>query len=82
MMSLTSFFEGFSIDQFIEGSCVPTNTTILGFCRGSASVPRGFVSVEVGADDAGSQCDSEAVVVDSSKQSPIIGEQCDSLPHV
>ena len=72
-------------DSAVDGSermtCITADTAILGFCRGSASVPRGFVSVEVGA-GARSQCDSEAAVVDSGKQSPMIGDQCDSLPHM
>ena len=65
-----------------EGQSITADMPILGFCLGSASVPRGFVSVEVGADGAGSQCDSEAAVVDSGKESPMIDEECDSLPRV
>ena len=70
-------------------SCTGTHQSItadtaetLGFCRGSASIPRGFVSVEIGASSADSACQTVATVMDSGKGSPMIGEQCDSLPHV
>ena len=61
---------------------IPYDTTVQGFCRGSASVPRGFVSVEVGASNARSQCESEAAVVDSGKNGPTVGNQCDDQLHV
>ena len=54
----------------------------LGFCHGSASVPRGFISIEVGANGTMSECRSVANVVDNGKESPKINEQCDSLPYM
>ena len=45
---------------------ITADTAVLGFCRGSASVPRGFVSIELGATDHDSQCDNTAAVVDLS----------------
>ena len=62
---------------------ISTNTSesILGFCLGSASVPRGFVSVELGAETQ-SQCGNTAAVVDTGRAAPLMGDQCDSLPHV
>ena len=60
-----------------------TNQTIsesfLGFCRGSASAPRGFVSVELGAE---TMCENTAALVDTGRIGPLMGDQCDSLPHV
>ena len=56
-------------------------SSFLGFCRGSASVPRGFVSVELGAETQ-SQCENTAAVVDTGRPTPLMGEQCDSMPHV
>ena len=55
------------------------DSSFLGFCRGSASVPRGFVSVELGAE---TQCENTAAVVDTGRTAPLMGDQCDSLPHV
>ena len=56
-------------------------SSFLGFCRGSASVPRGFVSVELGAETQ-SQCENTAAVVDTGRPTPLMGDQCDSMPHV
>ena len=61
------------------GITADTSTAILGFCRGSASVPRGFISVEL---DHDSQCDNTAAVVDNGKAAPLMGDVCGSLPHV
>ena len=55
------------------------SSSFLGFCRGSASVPRGFVSVELGAE---TRCEITAAVVDTGRAGPLMGDQCDSLPHV
>lgn len=80
------FLGDFGVNEMI--SCtgihqsISADTEALGFCRGSASVPRGFVSVEVGAGSAASECQNEAAVVDSGKESPMIGDQCDTSPHV
>ena len=65
-----------------EQILMSTDTSILGFCRGSASVPRGFVSVELGAETQSHQCENTAAVVDTGRAAPILGDQCDSLPHV
>ena len=65
----------------MEQTLMSTDTSILGFCRGSASVPRGFVSIELGAETQ-SQCENTAAVVDTGRAAPILGDQCDSLPHV
>ena len=77
------FFGNFGVNEVIDcmGKIITAESTILGFCRGSASVPRGFVSVEVGASD-GSECDSDAVVMDIGKYVLMFGEQCDTLPNV
>ena len=61
---------------------ITADTEILGFCGRSASVPRGFVSVELGATARNSWCDNTTAVVDSGKAAPLIGDACDSLPHV
>jgi hypothetical protein len=65
---------------------LPTSTDfseafLIGFCLGSASVPRGFVSVELGAETQ-SQCENTAAVVDTGRATPLMGDQCDSMPHV
>ena len=57
------------------------DTSVLGFCRGSASVPRGFISVELGAETQ-SQCENTAAVVDTGRPTPLMGDQCDSMPHL
>ena len=77
------FFGNFGVNEVIDcmEKIVTAESTILGFCRGSASVPRGFVSSEVGASD-GSECDNDAAVVDIGKYAPMLGEQCDTLPNV
>ena len=85
--SLTDLFGDFAlIDNNKTLTCMEqilmsTDTSVLGFCRGSASVPRGFVSIEVGAETQ-SQCENTAAVVDTGRAAPIFGDQCDSLPHV
>ena len=61
---------------------ITADTAIRGFCQGSASVPRGFVSVEIGAANYDSQCDNTAAVVDNGKAAPLMGDVCGSLPHV
>ena len=60
---------------------ISADSSLLGFCRGSASVPRGFVSVELGGETE-SQCDNTAAVVDTGRGAPLLGDQCDSMPHV
>lgn len=70
------------IFQADYANCDADTLSVFGFCHGSASVPRGFVSTEVGANDAMSKCHSAADVVDSGKESPKINEQCISLPYM
>ena len=87
--SLTDFLGNFAfVDSnktlmtlCMEEMLMSNDTSILGFCRGSASVPRGFVSVELGA-EAQSQCENAAAVVDTGRAAPLMGDQCDSLPYV
>lgn len=85
--TLVNFLGNFGVNEVIncmeQNLIITAESTILGFCRGSASVPRGFISVEVGASD-GSQCDTDAAVhvVDAGKYAPMLGEQCDTLPHL
>lgn len=81
--TLMDFFGNFGVNEVIDcmEKIITAESTILGFCRGSASVPRGFVSVEVGASDE-SQCNSDAAVVDTGKYAPMLGEQCNTLPNV
>ena len=83
--SLTNFLGNFGVNEMISCNSsehpISNQTSSLGFCRGSASVPRGFVSVEVGASKE-SQCDSDVAVVDAGKYAPMLGDMCDSLPHV
>ena len=70
----------------IQSHCInytiSADSSILGFCRGSASVPRGFVSVELGAETQSAQCENTAAVVDTARTAPLTGDQCDSLLHV
>ena len=83
--SLTSFLGDFRSSAKISctsQAAITADTAVLGFCHGSASVPRGFVSVEIGATETESQCDNTATVVDSGKNGPLLGDVCDSLPHV
>ena len=82
--NISAFLQEFRVNTMISctGQNIFADSAALGFCGGSASVPRGFVSVEVGADDGESQCSSEAAVVDSGKKAPMTGDQCDNLPHV
>ena len=81
--SIVGFVRKFRSEDDITcaNQIVSASTPILGFCRGSASVPRGFVSVELGAETQ-SQCENTAAVVDTGKAAPLMGEQCNSLPHV
>jgi hypothetical protein len=86
--SLTDLLEDFAIvdnnktlsDTCMEEILMSNDTSILGFCRGSASVPRGFASVELGAETQ-SQCENTVAVVDTGR-APLMGDQCDSLPYV
>ena len=55
---------------------------VLGFCCGSASVPQGFVSIEVGAETSQSQCENSAAVVDTGRAAPLVEDQCESRPHL
>ena len=82
--TLASFLGDFQVTSTATcpAQTIPAGTTVQGFCRGSASVPRGFVSVEVGASNARSQCESEAAVVDSDKNGPTVGDQCNDQLHV
>ena len=61
---------------------ISSDTPVFGFCRGSASVPREFVSVEVGAETSQSQCENTAAVVDTDRAAPLMGKQCESMPHL
>ena len=61
---------------------ISADSSFLGFCQGSASVPRGFVSVELGDETQSAQCENTAAVVDTGRAAPLMGEQCDSMPHV
>ena len=84
--NLTDFLGNFALDNNETIICaaqtvITAETAILGFCGGSASVPRGFVSVELGAETV-SQCDNTAAVVDTGRCAPLMVDQCDSMPHV
>ena len=83
--SLSTFLENFGISQTDLMTCTSPPDSLdpflLGFCRGSASVPRGFVSVELGAETQ-SQCENTAAVVDTGRPTPLMGDQCDSMPHL
>ena len=86
--SLSNFLGDFalSLDNMLDNECmdrdiISADPSILGFCRGSASVPRGFVSVELGAETQ-SQCENTAAVVDTGRPTPLMGDQCDSMPHL
>ena len=89
--SLTDFLGNFApdnnnLDVCMDQVSTSSDTPVLGFCRGSASVPRGFVSVEVGAETSietnQSQCENTAAVVDTGRAAPLMGEQCGSRPHL
>ena len=86
--NLTSFLGDFrsdaaAINCTAQLQAIADDIAVLGFCHGSASVPRGFVrSVEIGAAAHESQCDHTAAVVDSGKDSPLLGDVCDSRTHV
>jgi hypothetical protein len=86
--SLSDFLGDFALDNnsntlaaCIDKEIISADPSFLGFCRGSASVPRGFVSVELGAETQ-SQCENTAAVVDTGRATPLMGDQCDSMPHV
>ena len=84
--SLSDFLGDFTIDNTLimceNQDITSADTSVLGFCRGSASVPRGFVSVELGAETQ-SQCENTAAVVDTGRPTPLVmGDQCDSRPHL
>ena len=80
--SLSDFLGNFEIDNTLPVcDTISSDPSFLGFCRGSASVPRGFVSVELGAETQ-SQCENTAAVVDTGRATPLMGDQCDSMPHV
>ena len=84
--NLIDFLGDFALENNDTITCmgqtvVTANTFLLGFCRGSSSVPRGFVSVELG-DETESQCENLAAVVDTGRDAPLMGGQCDSMPHV
>ena len=85
--SLTDFLGNFvpdnnNIDLCMDHTIISSNTPVLGFCRGSASVPRGFVSVEVGTEMSQPQCENSAAVVDTGRAAPLVGNQCESMPHL
>ena len=79
------FFGDFALDNNETILCmdqtISADTSLLGFCRGSASVPRGFVSVELDG-EIESQCDNTAAVVDTGRGAPLMGDQCELMPHV
>ena len=83
--SLSDFLEDFAINNTLavceNQDIMSADSSFLGFCRGSASVPRGFASVELGAETQ-SQCENTAAVVDTGRATPLMGDQCDSMPHV
>ena len=89
--SLSTFLGDFEINQNMTNDVITCTSPpisadspdppLIGFCGGSASVPRGFVSVELGAETQ-SQCENTAVVVDTGRAAPLMGDQCDSRPHV
>ena len=83
--SLADFLGDFALNDNETIMCtdqtISTDTSVLGFCRGSASVPRGFISVELGAETQ-SQCENTAAVVDTGRAAPLMGDQCESMPHV
>ena len=83
--SLSTFLGDFGINQRDLMTCTSPSDSLdpflLGFCQGSASVPREFVSVELGAETQ-SQCENTAAVVDTGRPTPLMGDQCDSMPHL
>ena len=80
--SLPAFLGNFRIsDNLITctNETISVDTMLLGFCQGSASVPRGFATVELGA----GKCNSTAVMMDTGRDAaPLLGDQCESVPHV
>ena len=86
--SLTAFLGHSGVnDDTVMITCtnytISADTSVFGFCRGSTSFPRGFVSVELGAKPQSAQCENTALVVDTGRAVPLMGDQqCDSLPHV
>ena len=86
--SLANFSRGFGdknsgtvLISMCMDQTISADTSLLGFCRGSASVPRGFVSVELDGETE-SQCDNTAAVVDTGRGAPLMGDKCDAVPHV
>ena len=80
--SLIDFLGDFAADNktiTCSDQIISADSSFLGFCGGSASVPRGFISVELGAE---TPCENTAAVVDTGRATPLMGDQCDSLPHV
>ena len=85
---MSAFLGAFQIN-LDEISSIANSTTfsdssdslLLGFCRGSASAPRGFISAELGAETE-PQCENTAAVVDTGRDAPLMGDQCESMPHV
>ena len=84
--SLSTFLGDFGINQNTTNTCASAappnsaesvNSYLIGFCRGSASVLRGFVGAETQ-----SQCEQTAAVVDTDKTAPLMGDQCESMPHM
>ena len=82
--SLSAFLEPYRIIQSMvndlltcTSSPISTSSFLVGFCRGSASVPRGFIGAETQ-----SQCENTAAVVDTGRPTPLMGDQCDSMPHL
>ena len=71
-----------ALTMCIDQNLLSADTSFLGFCRGSASVPRGFVSVEFQGAETQSQCENTAAVVDTGRPTPLMGDQCDSMPHL
>jgi hypothetical protein len=84
-ISWSEFLKNFAIDNIVavcaNQNIISADPSFLGFCRGSASVPRGFVSVELGAETQ-SQCENTAAVVDTGRAAPLMGDQCDSMTHM
>ena len=83
--NLSTFLGDFGINQRDLMTCTSPPDSLdpflVGFCQGSASVPRGFVSVELGA-EIQSQCENTTAVVDTGRATPLMGDQCDSMLHL
>ena len=87
--NLTRLLQEFGSDQDRLGCAAPTlsaiGASVVGFCRGSASVPRGFVTSELGTTSMQEQnCDGVAAV-EYDRSFPFqLGQQCSSAtqPHL